>query len=332
MSKIFAQRILFGSAVIAAVLFVYGLPPQTNDDAGAAVPATPSPPAPVPTLQPTFTRTTEPTAAPTATPTPTGTPTATPTELPAATLTTAPANTPTATRTARPTAPPAQLAPAPAEVACRPSAGQAYGVLSVLGGRTDRPAGDHADLNLGLRGWETVNAALDQMQVWGPFDTKAPQFAGLFAPRRFPKISAAYQVYHWNFDGNRRSGLVNRPAVTLIGLATTPGETLHLPDAGYDLGEGFNALVLYADATRLTLKYTREDNVAYGYTLHIEQLCVEPRLLASYAALNQAGRYQLPAVRNGQPLGGAPSAQILVGIQDAGAWMDPRSRKDWWQR
>jgi hypothetical protein len=121
------------------------------------------------------------------------------------------------------------------------------------------------------------------------------------------------------------------PVVSMLGITTAPGETLYLPASGYDIGEGQNALVLYAAPSRITLKYTREDNVANGYTIHVENVCVDPQLLALYKSLDAAGRRRLPGIHNGQSFGSAAGGQILVGIQDSGAWMDPRARKDWWQ-
>jgi hypothetical protein len=63
----------------------------------------------------------------------------------------------------------------------------------------------------------------------------------------------------------------------------------------------------------------------------VENVCVEPSLLALYETLDDAGRVQLPALRGGQPFGRALGTEIRVAIRDAGTFMDPRSRKDWWQ-
>ena len=68
-----------------------------------------------------------------------------------------------------------------------------------------------------------------------------------------------------------------------------------------------------------------------GYTIHIEGVCVEPRLLALYRLWNEAGRGELPALRGGQPFGRARGDEIGVAIRDAGTFMDPRSRRDWWR-
>jgi len=89
--------------------------------------------------------------------------------------------------------------------------------------------------------------------------------------------------------------------------------------------------VLYATEERITLKYTNADNVVHGYTLHVEHLCVEPRLLALYQQWNAEGRSRLPALKAGQAFGRARSGEIGVAIRDEGTFMDPRSDKDWWQ-
>jgi hypothetical protein len=73
-----------------------------------------------------------------------------------------------------------------------------------------------------------------------------------------------------------------------------------------------------------------KSNVVQGYTLHLEGLCVDPGLLASYRQWNAAGRGQLPALRAGQAVGRARAARVGVAIRDTGSFMDPRSAKDWW--
>lgn len=111
------------------------------------------------------------------------------------------------------------------------------------------------------------------------------------------------------------------------------GEPLLAPDrppAG-EIGGGYRAMVLFVDSDSITLKYTREDNIIYGYAIHIEGICVEPRLVALYDQMNRAGRRSLPVLRGLQPLGRAIGGEILLSIRDSGAFMDPRVEKDWWQ-
>jgi hypothetical protein len=215
--------------------------------------------------------------------------------------------------------------------ACAPIAGSSYQGLSVASAPTDRPAEAHADLNLALRGYTPANGELGLVAYNGGSDPAAPQLPGLFSDRRTPVFRSVQRVYDWNWVRNCRADAIVWPPVTLARLATTPGEIIALPGSGYSIGDGFMALVLYAGPERLTLKYTREDNVVHGYTLHLDGLCVEPALLALYQSLNAAGRGMLPALRGGQAVGRASDTAIGVAIRDAGSFMDPRSRKDWWQ-
>jgi hypothetical protein len=196
---------------------------------------------------------------------------------------------------------------------------------------TDRPAAQHPDLNLAIRGWSPTTAPLTLVLYGGPTDPGAPQLDTLFAPNRLPKFSSAYQVNHWLWSCNCRGGPITDWDVTLLGMTTSPGEALHLPDSGYDIGGGHDALVLYATENRMTLKYSAEDNVVRGYTIHLEGVCVAPDLLRLYRQLNTAGRQRLPALRGGQPFGRAPSNEIRAAVRDNGTFLDPRSQKDWWK-
>ncbi len=201
-----------------------------------------------------------------------------------------------------------------------------------------RPDVLHGDLNLSLRGYSPTSAALRLVDYAGGADPNAPQLAGLLEPDAFPGISSAYQVNHWDWGcgehGCPGSAITDWP-VTLMGLNPQPGQPLHIPNRAPEIySGGYRALVLYAEETRLTLGFTRDDSVAFGYAVHLENLCVDPNLLALYraqqtaAGLRATGR--LPALRENQPLGVAGSSEVLVAIRDRGAFMDPRSRKDWW--
>ncbi|MCB9138271.1 MAG: hypothetical protein H6642_07995 [Caldilineaceae bacterium] len=198
-----------------------------------------------------------------------------------------------------------------------------------------RPAAAHGDLNLALRGYESAAAPLTLVEYNGPTDADAPQLPGLFSDRRLPEFTGAYQIYDWDWgcdaDGCRGELLTEWP-VTLLELAATQGEPLSIPSRGPRIdGADHKALVLYAEATRLTLAYTRHDSAACGYVIHLEGLRVEPSLVSFYQALDQAGRSQLPGLDNGERLGAALTASLKVAVRDTGRFMDPRARKDWWQ-
>jgi hypothetical protein len=214
---------------------------------------------------------------------------------------------------------------------CQPIPGESYGTLSVNPPPTDRPAEGHADLNLALRGYEPTDAYAGLVDYSGAGDASAPQLPGLFADDRTGTFKTVYQVYDWDWECNCRGDLLTHWPVTLAGLAATLDETIHVPDSSYTIGDGYEVLVLYASTDRITLKYTRVDNVIRGYTLHLENVCVEPSLLALYQASDGDGRGHLPALRPGQAFGRAHGDEIGVAIRDNGTFMDPRSRKDWWQ-
>jgi hypothetical protein len=269
---------------------------------------------------PTSTATSTETATPTDTPTRTRVPTKRPTNTPTTTAT--PTHAPTPTNTLAPTVePPPYSAPT----------GTGFGTLSIQSPPTDRPAAQNADLNLSLRGYTRINADLTLVNYDGEADPGAPQFAGLFGDNRTPKFTRVFQIYHWNWGCNCRASPIDDPEVTLLGMGVSAGEAIYVPEADLDIGDGFVALVLYADADRVTLKYTREDNVQYGYTLHVEGIAVDSNLLGAYQQLNAAGRHELPALRARKFLGRASGTEIRVAIRDAGTFLDPRSRKDWWR-
>lgn len=209
--------------------------------------------------------------------------------------------------------------------------GASYSSIPIASDPTGRPAAEHPDINLAVRGYEPVSVPLTLVDYAGNSDPNAPQLDTLFAPARVPNFTSAHQIYRWDWSCNCRAGLITSWPTTLLGMGTAKGEPIHVPDSGYDIGGGNDVMVLYATDSRITLKYTREDNVVYGYTVHIEDVCVDPALVSLYNSLNAAGRSQLPALQGGEAFGRALGGEIKVSIRDTGSFLDPRARKDWWQ-
>lgn len=211
-----------------------------------------------------------------------------------------------------------------------------------------RPAYLHPDKNLALRGY-VLNAdpgVKHELVNYGSGDpNQPPQFATLFGPYRVPALSSFHQVYSWIGATPPAPGTRGDPItsyqVTALGLQTTPGEVLHVPASGYDIGGGMEVLVLFADEDTIALRYTREDSSGSpGYTLHVDGLCVDPNLLAEYNLRDAPDgpryiypnpSYDLPNLYAGQPFGTARGAEIVVAISDTGAFQDPRSCNEWWQ-
>lgn len=244
------------------------------------------------------------------------------------------ADEPDATPQAGTTATYALYLPMVAQHACAPITGEVYNTVTVLSAPTNPPAAVHPDLNLALRDYALTTGTLGLIDYGDAGDPNAPRLYTLFSDNRVPSFRAVYRVYDWDWLNNQRGALIDDPAVTLAGMVVAPNEIIRVPSWGQDIGlptSGYAAMVLYATSDRITLKYTREDNVVYGYTLHIENICVEPNLLALYEAMNAAGRARLPALFAGQGIGRAITTEIGVAIRDTGSFMDPRSRKDWWQ-
>lgn len=239
--------------------------------------------------------------------------------------------TPAPTLTPIPTRHPEPTIPKQKPIACPTTSGENYGQIPIASAPTANPA-LHPDINLEIRGYSETTSTLDIINIGGDTDDKAPQLDTLFSPPRRGKFLAAYQVNHWDWSKNQRGTTITELPVTLIGIQTTPGEKIYVPISGYDIGYGNQAMVLYATAKRITLKYTREDNIVYGYTIHIEDFCVDPNLLALYNSLNSQGRTSLPAIPANKPIGYAANNELKVAIRDTGSFMDPRSRKDWWKK
>mgnify|MGYP001157920751 CR=1 FL=1 len=244
-----------------------------------------------------------------------------------------------AAETATPEPPPVEAFSCPGE------SGASFELIPVEGAPLrDHPAAVHGDLNLALRGYIPVDEPLGLVDYRGLTDGNAPHLSGLFEPNRGPQFTAAFHVNDWAWDpgqcgGHPRGCPAPPPAtlwpVTVIGLATAPGEAIHVPERGPQIyGGGYVALVLYAERDRITLGYTRRDTVAAGYTVHLEQVCIDPNLLRLYQAQIDGQGWlatgHLPGLRHNQALGVAAGSEIRVAVRDAGTFMDPRSRKDWW--
>jgi len=216
-----------------------------------------------------------------------------------------------------------------------------YAAIPVEPPPTDRPAAAHPDLNLAIRGFTPTTGYLGLVTYGedpqGP-DLDAPQIDGMFDPPRLPAFRAVYQVYDWNWGCNPPDGCLGAPItrypVTLLEMETAPNEEIRIPRRAPELLEDrpeFKALVLYAAERQLTITYTREDTAAKGYLVHLEDIAVNPGLIALYEQLNAAGRGQLPALRNGEIIGVADRGTVKIATRDTGDFLDPRACKDWWQ-
>ncbi len=204
-----------------------------------------------------------------------------------------------------------------------------------INSQNDRIPSEHGDINLSLRGYQALNdpSLLQLVPYNGDTDFLAPKIDTILNQDQIT-LTSAYQVNHWDWGSNSRGGPITDPyPITMIGLQTSIGESILLPQADYNIGQGYQASVMYAEQNRITLAYNANDTVAIGYVLHLENIKVDPQLLEAYNRLSPPGtirRSSLPALREGEVVGTATGNQVLIAIRDTGQFMDPRSCKDWW--
>lgn len=223
--------------------------------------------------------------------------------------------------------------------ACPMQSSQSYALIPMDGVDLTHPAPRHGDLNLTQRGYTAVTVQAQLVDLAGPVDSDAPQLARLFAKQHPIRMTSFYQVADWQWqcgDHGCRGAALSVPEVTLLGLQTQPGTALYAPARQASIyrdnaGNDYVAVVLYAEARRLTLAYTRDGSVANGYVVHLEQVCVDPNLVQRYTEADSAGRRQLPGLQHNQTLGTAADTEVRVAMRDRGTFLDPRSRKDWWR-
>jgi hypothetical protein len=224
-----------------------------------------------------------------------------------------------------------------------------------------RWAEENADKNLEYRSLaidfsDEENPVPQGLVDYGPSSDHAlpPQLGTLFEPVRVPPYQNLGKAFSWLWAPSPDPGVMREPNsydTTIAGMVVTHGEELHTPRHSRNLGAPFGksgAVVLYASEYSITLKFTREDSVARGYTVHIINVCTDPNLLALYRSLDNADRnsigpgsgnhprdlhadYNLPGLTRGQVFGTAYGNEIYVAIRDEGSFLDPRSKRDWWR-
>jgi len=205
-----------------------------------------------------------------------------------------------------------------------------YNSVSPIGRSDNIPAEIHPDKNIKVRGYQSSTKSPALYNIEGPTDEKAPQLATLL-DRKDISLIRAYQVYDWNWSSNAKGNLIEDPEISMLGIATTPGEALHVPNSGYFINPGLQVMILYADNDSITLHYTLEDDVSRGYSIHVLGIKVDQELLDLYNSLNSTGRNSLPAMAGNQIFGYTEGSEVKVSVRDTGSFMDIRSKKDWWR-
>lgn len=211
-----------------------------------------------------------------------------------------------------------------------------------------RRASEHADKNYALRGYTATTGPTQSLISYGAsgidhYNTP-PQFQTLFGPGRLPTTFNLYRMNSWDWGSNTVGAPLDEPnsyAVTALGMNATPGEAVLTPDSSIRINGPFTAMVIFADADSVMLRYSREDsNAPPGYGVYIDQICTDPNLLSLYNSLDSGNRltyhgqfsetYNLPYVMPGQAVGTAKGTEVVVAVSDTGAIGDPRACEGHW--
>ncbi len=214
-------------------------------------------------------------------------------------------------------------------ISCPQSSGNSYGSIDAINVGDNVPAESHPDKNIHVRGYTETKGQYSLIELEGGVDEKGPRLSTIVGSNP-PIITGLYRVNTWDWSRNQVGPPDTTWPVSILGVLAQPGQPVSVADSGYDVSLGYDAIVLYADESTVTLKYTREDSVAAGYTVHIEDICVDPNLIRAYQNFNAQGRGELPAVRGGDEVGVARTNEVKMAIRDTGQFLEPRSRKDWW--
>jgi hypothetical protein len=212
--------------------------------------------------------------------------------------------------------------------------------------KDNRLTDQNADFRLSILGYAQVSQPLTFVSYGGGGAfAEGPRLGDMFQPHRVPAFMKAYQVYQWNWDESlpppygSRGALAHDWPVTVLDLATVPGEAISVPGRDTNIAPtgNYKSMVLYAGPNELTVAYMSQDQVVVngaGYVVNLLNLCVNPNLVATYRAqLSADGRrstMRLPALLNDQPVGTAMGVTVTLTVRDAGMYMDPRSKQDWW--
>jgi hypothetical protein len=229
---------------------------------------------------------------------------------------------------------------------CSTNSTAQYNLIGVQGPyyKDNRLTDENADFRLSILGYTSTPvstaAPLSLVEYGNPPDPNGLKLHGIFSPNRIPKFVKNYQRYDWNWNENgappygTRGAVNNDYPVSVLDMATAAGEQINIPEiAANNNPIGTKAMVLYADERQITLVYGDRDRVDSGFVIYIANFCVDPNLVSLYRAQLQNGKRatgRLPALFADQKIGVADGSFVTVAIRDQGAFLDPRSRTDWW--
>ena len=201
-----------------------------------------------------------------------------------------------------------------------------YDLIPIEGERESRPPEEHGDLNLKLREPQPADFETELVDIPGSgIDPDAPNLSAVFEP----DFAQTYAVHDWDWGSNSKGNLIDDGSAVLVGIKTTPGESIFIPQTDRDIYDGkYVAVVLYAAEDQLTFLYARAGSVVKGYTVHYVGLQTDPNLVKLF---EESEGSQLPGLTLDTPVGVAAGEELIVAMRDNGTFLDARSQRDWWE-
>lgn len=165
-----------------------------------------------------------------------------------------------------------------------------------------------------------------------------------YKPKR---VGAYYLKYNQAPQGNDAEIMGVRPILEVPTDVNHPD--IKVPNTGYDIGGGYEAMVVFTSSNRISLHIGRHEyftgtktcangqTCSGGYWIYIKGICVDQQIQNAYnkvkGAQESAGAdlnpIQLPMVRSGQILGKANGAKISIGVSDNGSFVSTSNPKFW---
>jgi len=175
----------------------------------------------------------------------------------------------------------------------------------------------------------------------GVVDSKMNSFMGSMFGYKPQLLAGAFDVAYGGSVPQGNDTPVKGDAPVLQ-VPTEPGAEVKVPQTGYDIGGGYEAMVVFATSDRVTIHIGRHEyfvgsggnncnggKCSGGYWIYVKDICVDEQIVSAYNSVKGAQEgagadktpIQLPMVRPGQTLGKATGSSVVVGVRDNGPFI-----------
>jgi hypothetical protein len=160
------------------------------------------------------------------------------------------------------------------------------------------------------------------------------------------RLKDAYVLLYQDPPVPRGADTPHKGSAPAIEVPSNPGWPVCAPTTGYDVGGGYEAMVVFADANRITLHVgiheymdgqdarlgvcpTGPDGCKGGYWIYVSGIAVDSDIIAAYnekkgvqqgsnLSNNISDRIELPIIKPGRRLGASQGSGVVVAVRDSG--------------